>query len=462
VNAVAHDLGDNVVDWISAVTSAADVTIERRSGGASRAGYAVTVTLPGGSVQDLWLRTDTGAGPLSSGLYTVRREAAVYQQLAGRGLQVADVVAIHPTIDAFLMTRISGDNQFSRLAPDDQLSVATQLMKQLATLHRIDVHDLDLPELGKVGALSDHIQAEIDTWEAQFRTHADPEPTIELALAWLRQALPEDDRPVSLVHGDCGPGNFMIEDGRLTAVTDWELAHFGDPLDDLAWLYVHDLQERMPDLAERLADYARFSGRGVDLHRLHYFLVLAQMRCAIGTRNGVLARDSRGEIAGLLIYSTLHNRALADALALAVGIPLEESAAMPEPGDSERSWMYDIVLDDLRARIVPAIEDSFVSRRAKGAARVVKVLREEERYEETLARAERADLERLVPGPVRDVTDARRELCELIRSRRVAAAEVVGYCVRHWDRRTQVSRPAMGVLADRRYSPLPASDFQAR
>jgi aminoglycoside phosphotransferase (APT) family kinase protein len=408
------------------------------------------------------LRKDTGVGPQSDGPYTVRREAAVYQQLAGRGLRVAEVVAIHPTIDAFLMTRISGGNQFSRLAPDDQLSVATQLMEQLATLHRIDVQDLDLPELGKIGALSDHLHAEIDTWEAQFRTHAEPEPTIELALAWLRQALPADDRPVSLVHGDCGPGNFMMEGGRLSAVTDWELAHFGDPLDDLAWVYVHDLQERMPGLAERLADYARFSGRGVDPHRLRYFLVLAQMRCAIGTRNGLLARDSRGEIAGLLIYSTLHNRALADALALAMGIPLEEPAALPEPGDSQRSWMYDVVLDDLRARIVPAIDDGFVSRRAKGAARVVKVLREEERYEETFAGAERADLERLVPGPVRDVTEARRTLCELIRSRAVAEAEVVGYCVRHWDRRIQVRRPAMGVLADRRYSPLPTSDCQVR
>ena len=40
-----------------------------------------------------------------------------------------------------------------------------------------------------------------------------------------------------LVHGDFGPNNVLL-DGRaqaVTAVVDWEWAHGGDPLEDLAW-----------------------------------------------------------------------------------------------------------------------------------------------------------------------------------------------------------------------------------
>jgi aminoglycoside phosphotransferase (APT) family kinase protein len=40
-----------------------------------------------------------------------------------------------------------------------------------------------------------------------------------------------------LVHGDYGPNNMLFdpETFEVTAVLDWEWAHAGDPLDDLAW-----------------------------------------------------------------------------------------------------------------------------------------------------------------------------------------------------------------------------------
>ena len=69
------------------------------------------------------------------------------------------------------------------------------------------------------------------------------------------------------------------------------------------------------------------SGRRVDPDRLRYFRVLAQTRCAIGTRNGVLVRDRRGEVANHLIYYTLHLRLLVEALAEAAGVQF----ARPNP-----------------------------------------------------------------------------------------------------------------------------------
>jgi Ser/Thr protein kinase RdoA (MazF antagonist) len=39
-----------------------------------------------------------------------------------------------------------------------------------------------------------------------------------------------------LVHGDFGPQNMLFgDDGRLTGVVDWEFAHLGEPIEDLAW-----------------------------------------------------------------------------------------------------------------------------------------------------------------------------------------------------------------------------------
>lgn len=45
---------------------------------------------------------------------------------------------------------------------------------------------------------------------------------------------PTTYNPASLLHGDYWPGNLMWNDGQLAAVIDWEDAHLGDPLQDLA------------------------------------------------------------------------------------------------------------------------------------------------------------------------------------------------------------------------------------
>jgi hypothetical protein len=363
---------------------------------------------------------------------------------------------VHPVAEAFLMRMLPGRHRFAEVRdPEDQVRIARSFMEELAALHRIDVTALHLPELGPPGPLAEHVLDELAIWETQFRRYDEPEPVLELAFAWLRRAVGTvADGPVVLTQGDTGPGNFLFDDGDLVAITDWELAHFGDPLDDIGWIYVHDLQERFPDLPGRIADYVRASGRPIDPQRMRYFLLLAQTRCAVGTRNGLLARDRRGEIGAHLLFSTLHGRALADALALAVGVEVSDPDPLPDPGDSERTWMYDVALEDLRTLVVPAIADDFAARRAKSMARLVTCLREQDRLGALAEQADHDDLVALLGVPVDDLDVARRELCRRIAAGEADVGAVVAYCVRDWARRAQLLRPAMGVLADRRYSPL--------
>ena len=37
-----------------------------------------------------------------------------------------------------------------------------------------------------------------------------------------------------VTHGDLGPWNLLQQGGRLSGVIDWDLARYGDPLDDVA------------------------------------------------------------------------------------------------------------------------------------------------------------------------------------------------------------------------------------
>jgi aminoglycoside phosphotransferase (APT) family kinase protein len=61
----------------------------------------------------------------------------------------------------------------------------------------------------------------------------------ELALQWLRAHLPADPPRLTLVHGDFRNGNLVVGEDGLRAVLDWEMAHLGDPMEDLGWICVN-------------------------------------------------------------------------------------------------------------------------------------------------------------------------------------------------------------------------------
>ena len=64
-----------------------------------------------------------------------------------------------------------------------------------------------------------------------------------------------------LVHGDFGPNNVLIDEERMvvTAVVDWEWAHLGAPIEDLAWC---EWIVRMHHPASTAALVALFTGYG--------------------------------------------------------------------------------------------------------------------------------------------------------------------------------------------------------
>ena len=253
-------------------------------------------------------------------------------------MRVAASVAVHPTEPAFLMARVEGASRFAQIAdPAEQLAVAQQFMEQLALLHRLDPEALDLPELGVPRTVGEHVLDEIVEWETQYASAGGGVPVITLAFAWLRAQVPDDhDWPVVLVQGDTGPGNFMYSGGDLVAITDWELAHWGDLHDDLAWILVRDTLERFPDLGQRLRDYETRSGCRIDPERLAYFRVLAQLRAdhrhARGPAHATTrAARSRG--------SSSTTRCTRKVVELMVGGILTESGrAEIDPSTGRRRW----------------------------------------------------------------------------------------------------------------------------
>lgn len=174
---------------------------------------------------------------------------------------------------------VIGERAAARLIP--------QYFDNLVAIHAFDCSGADLsayavPQAGTTEAAL----WQLNFWERVLVDDAvDPSPLLTYTANWLRQRVPICAEPV-LLHGDYRLGNFMFDEDTLemTAVLDWELAHFGDFHEDVSYslepLFCSRNAQGEPLVASMitvdafLEGYAARSGRTIDPVVLHWYRVL--------------------------------------------------------------------------------------------------------------------------------------------------------------------------------------------
>ncbi len=441
---------DTLFAWVAAVCGGRIVHCMQTAGGNRCHSWAIDVTDDSGTVSEVFLRY---APPRPPGVepYTVHREAQVYRAIAAAGLQAPRLIAEHPHLEAVLTSRSHGIAEFRRLVdPAAKQAIIGELMDNLARLHRTDVTGLML-DGGTSGArIADHVRAELGIWRAMYEESARPDALIDLALRWLDTAMPDPDGPVVLAHGDAGPGNFLFEHGRLTALIDWELAHLGDPMEDLAWLSMRCVMEPVPDFTAALRDYERFAGTPVDRARVLYHRVFVSTRVVI-----IRHRNVTGEPAHAIVSRALNRRLLIEALAEASGTTIEKPAPI-ELTPTPRAALYEQVLTDLRDVVVARSTDGQVIAKAKNAAKVIKYLQAHDRLGEAIESADRQSLSALLNTPVTDLQAGEQVLTAALQAGRIQLPAALHYFAGQAARQAQLAAAASGGIASRHYPALPA------
>lgn len=244
--------------------------LRRLTGGTSHESWAFDAETPAGK-RPLVIRRDFSAEQLDLGL---TGELALLRALHIAGLPVPRPVAGGD--DYIISERFNAGDIRKAMARDecDCGTLGVALVAIQAQLHGFDW----AAGLSHVLAPRDEVAHWTHT-AAEYARH--PDPLLAATIAWLRANAPTD-APRCLIHGDFKTNNLVAgENGRL-AIIDWELAHIGDPLEDLAWTMLwqtpHDLVGGMLTPDDYLAAYQRATGIPIDRSRLAYWQLFVLMK----------------------------------------------------------------------------------------------------------------------------------------------------------------------------------------
>lgn len=239
----------------------------------------------------------------------VRNEFPVVQLAWRAGLPIAEPLWLEGDDTRlgrrfFVSRRVSGAVTGTAKGSDGAISqdVLRMLASTLARIHTspldpadplirtshlarwIDYPDLRANSLGLV-----------DYWVEQMGVNGvEGSPVLAQAIAWLRANVPDEDAPFGLIHGDVGLHNMMVEDGRLTALLDWENSRIGDPAEDFAMLFA-GIGDKV-DRGAFLEMYREAGGPAISEARLDWFAVYGGFYVTVGAL-AVLARiDAHDEV----------------------------------------------------------------------------------------------------------------------------------------------------------------------
>jgi len=210
------------------------------------------------------------------------REAALLRAAAAAGVPVPEVVADGD--DFLVMEWLDGETIPRRILRDDAYADARPLLVGQCATALAGLHTSLQPEdIDGLPVDDDPLASLRETLDRL----GEPHPALELGLRRLAVTRPAATGR-GVVHGDFRLGNWMVGPAGLVGVLDWELAHVGDPAEDLGWMCVRSWRFGAPlpvagvgTREELLAAYAAAGGAAVDADVLRWWEAYGTLRWGV-------------------------------------------------------------------------------------------------------------------------------------------------------------------------------------
>ena len=188
--------------------------------------------------------------------------------------------------EGYVMQSVGGETIPRKILRDDSYKnirnkLPYEIGKSLAQIHKTKLEKLQ--DLEKI-TFSESLEKLFIIYESFDQ----PQPVFDLAFKWLENQKILDYEEV-LVHGDYRFGNFIVSEKKLESIIDWELAHIGNPMEDLGWLCVRswrfgNVNKRaagLGDVDELIAGYEANSKIKIDKSQLDMWQLYGSLKWGI-------------------------------------------------------------------------------------------------------------------------------------------------------------------------------------
>jgi aminoglycoside phosphotransferase (APT) family kinase protein len=264
------------------------------------------------------LRRDLAEPVIDNDCHRIEREYALIRAVRERGFPAPEALwvdtqhALLPGGDFLVMRRAPGSAGGSVFTAKGAIpaDLVETLVKIMVRLHA-------LPPMPALATLTESLNTEV--WNLPldrcvrryiggFQALFDREPhlaspALTSLFGWLLQNIPAMPGKPVLLHGDIGFHNFLFDDGRLSAVLDWEFGHLGDPAEDLA--YACNTLGSAVDVKELMAEYRKAGGTEVTDERIRFFRIWGHVRNACAS-NLICAKFATGRVDDLKLVVLPH------------------------------------------------------------------------------------------------------------------------------------------------------------
>lgn len=264
---------------------------QRLSGGASMETWAFGFDGKRGAERLILRRRAVAFDEETARSVSLATEAALIRATGANGARVPTVRHVCDEQDglgeAYVMVRVDGETLGRKITSDARFDAVRPALARQCGESLVAIHQTTPPRGLKLKAVNG--SEELDRYEEVYRATGAQRPILELAFQYLRKHVPDPVEPV-LLHGDFRNGNIMFDPEKgVAAILDWELAHLGDPAEDMGWICTNSWRFGRPDrpvggfgeYADLLAGYASAGGQAIDLPRVRFWQMLGSLRWGV-------------------------------------------------------------------------------------------------------------------------------------------------------------------------------------
>ena len=368
---------------------------------------------------------------VEGGIETLRHEFRCLELLEKHGIEVPHVYGYCEDPEGIVMAKVPGRaNLATAKSEEERKAVRDHYMEMLARIHALPVADFAALGMQRRTTPRELALGDLDSWVANYRrAKSRPHPMIEFMLGWISRNAPEDRTREAFLVGDSG--QFVFDEGRVTALIDVEFGHIGDPAHDLGALLSRDISEPLGDLEDAIQTYERVSGDAIDRGTVNYHAVRFALYTPLAVSQVISKAPVDSEYVQNLAWYLAYGRCPLEIIARIEGIELEEPTL---PDEVHTPWR---VAQDALAERFASFEsaDSFVAYQVGAFGRIAEYLRRADRYGAALEADDMAEAEALLgrrPTSWQERDQAIENL--VLESDGDRDEEIVCYLVRHIQR----------------------------